>query len=183
MKKINYITGNEFKVKVAKGNLEPLGFEIVQKDINCPEIQADTIEEVARYSAKWASDKLKMNVLKKDTGIMIEGLNGFPAAYTHYVQDTIGIDGILKLMKGVKNRKAKFIQTLAYCEYGKDPIVFSSITEGVIAAEKSGKYGWSWDFIFIPKGYEKTFANYKDEERLKMWNDTGYRQLIKYLNK
>ena len=180
---ITLITGNWAKLEQAKQFLEPHGITVNNIKMDTIEIQADTIEEVARYSAKWASDKLKMNVLKKDTGIMIEGLNGFPAAYTHYVQDTIGIDGILKLMKGVKNRKAKFIQTLAYCEYGKDPIVFSSITEGVIAAEKSGKYGWSWDFIFIPKGYEKTFANYKDEERLKMWNDTGYRQLIKYLNK
>ena len=38
MKKINYITTNKFKVKVAKENLEPLGFEIIQKEIDCPEI-------------------------------------------------------------------------------------------------------------------------------------------------
>ena len=147
------------------------------------EIQADSVEEVAKYSAKWASEELKANVVKNDTEIMIEELNGFPAAYTHYVQDTLGMEGILKLMEGVENRKAKFVQALAYCEYGKEPVVFSSITEGTIAKEQSGEHGWSWDFIFIPDGHNKTLGNYEDEERLKMWNDTGYEQLVKYLEK
>ena len=53
-KKINYITTNEFKVLLAKENLEPLGIEVVAKSIECPEIQADTIEEVAKFSSKLA---------------------------------------------------------------------------------------------------------------------------------
>lgn len=72
---------------------------------------------------------------------MIEALNRFPAAYTHYVQDTIGIDGVLKLMENVSNRKAKFVQALGFCEYGKEPMVFVSITNGTIAEESMGCYG------------------------------------------
>ena len=147
------------------------------------EIQADSIEEVAAYSAKYASNILKRNVVKNDTGIMIDELKGFPAAYTHYVQDTITEDGILKLMKGVENRKAVFVQALAFCEYGKEPVVFKSITEGTIAKRKSGKYGWCWDFIFIPKGETKTLGSFPDSERFKFWNDTGYIQLVNYLRK
>ena len=44
-----------------------------------------------------------------------------------------------------------FIEAYAYCEYGKEPKVFKSITKGTIAKEKSGKYGWSWDYIFSPQ--------------------------------
>ncbi len=179
--KITLITGNWAKVLQAKNFLEPLGVDVDNVKMDTVEIQADSVEEVAKYSAKWASEKLKCNVVKNDTGIMIEALNDFPAAYTHYVQDTLGMDGILKLMEGVENRKAKFVQALAYCEYGKEPVVFSSVTEGKIAKEKSGEHGWSWDFIFIPDGHDKTLGNYEDEERLKMWNDTGYEQLIEYL--
>ena len=51
------------------------------------EIQADSIEEVAAYSAKEASEKLKCAVVKNDTEIMIDALNGFPTSYTHYAQD------------------------------------------------------------------------------------------------
>ena len=71
----------------AKNFLEPLGFEIDNEKMDTIEIQSDFVEEVAKYSVKWASEKLKKNVMKVDTGIMIEALNGFPAAYTHYVQD------------------------------------------------------------------------------------------------
>ncbi len=51
--------------------------------------------------------------------------------------------GILKLLERKENRKAMFIEAYAYCEYGKEPKVFKSITKGTIAKEKSGKYGWS----------------------------------------
>ena len=143
MKKINYITTNKFKVTVAKGYLEPHGFEIEAKSIDCPEIQADTIEEVAKFSSKYASDFLKEDTLKNDSGLVIPALNGFPSAYTKYVDQTIG----------------------------------------EIAKVKSGENGWSWDFIFIPKGYDKTMACFEDEERWKLWDETGYKQLAEYLKK
>ena len=181
MKKITYVTGNWAKILSARQILEPLGYEVEQIKMDVPELQSDFIEEVAKYSAKWASDKLKCAVLKNDSGLCIDALNGFPGPYTHYVDDTLKEDGILKLLEGVENREAHFEEVLAYCEYGKEPVVFKSITEGTIAKRKSGKYGWSYDFIFIPEGQTKTLANFPDEKRLKLWNDTGYQQLIKHL--
>ena len=179
--KITLVTGNWAKLAQAKQFLEPLNIEVDNIKMDTVEIQADSVEEVALYSAKWASDKLKCNIVKNDTGISIEALKGFPSAYTHYISDTIDVDGILKLMKGEENRKAEFHQALAFCEYGKEPVVFSSITKGTIAKRKSGKFGWSWDFIFIPDGQTKTFANFPDSKRFKLWNDTGYKQLTDYL--
>ena len=181
--KITLVTGNWAKIAMAKQILEPLGIEVDNVKMDTIEIQADSVEEVAACSAKWASDKLKTTVVKNDTGIMVEALKGFPAAYTHYAADTIGEDGLLKLMRGVENRKACFVQALAFCEYGKEPVVFKSITEGSIAKRKSGKYGWAWDFIFIPKGQTKTLGSFPDDKRFKFWNDTGYKQLVDYLKK
>ena len=54
-------------------------------------------------------------------------------------------------------------------------------TEGEIAKVKSGKYGWSWDFIFIPKGETKTLGNFEDEKRWTFWNNNGYIKLAEYL--
>lgn len=179
--KITYITGNWAKVKVAKLFLEPLGFEIDNKKIECPELQADTFEEVAKYSSKYASDLLKCDTLKNDSGLVIPALNGFPGPYTHYVEDTLGEDGILKLMQNIENREAYFVECLCYTQYGKEPVCFSSKTKGKIAFEKSGENGWSYDFIFIPEGKDKTFANYPDEERLSMWSQDAYKQLADYL--
>ena len=119
--------------------------------------------------------------MKNDTGLFIEALNGFPGPYTHYVDEHLGEDGILKLLENEENRNACFIEAFAYCEYGKEPVVFKSVTKGTIAKEKSGSYGWSWDFIFIPEGEEKTMGNYPDEKRCLLWNTEGYHHLAKYL--
>lgn len=181
--KLIYLTGNWAKIKQAKLLFEPLGIEIDNKKIEVPEIQADHMEEVARYSAKWASDELKENVLANDTGLIIKALNGFPCVYTHYVSDTIGEDGILKLMEGKEDREACFSQTLAYCEYGKEPVTFTSVTKGTIAKKKEGTFGWTWDFIFIPDGKDKALGCFEDEERFAMWNDECYYLLADYLKK
>lgn len=181
MKKITYVTGNWYKIMCARSILEPLGFEVDNIKMETTEIQANNVEDVAMYSAKEASDKLKCDVLKNDTGLYVEALGGFPGPYTHYVDEKLGEDGLLKLLKDVDNRNACFIEAFAYCEYGKDPVVFKSITKGRIATEKSGIYGWSWDFIFIPDGYDKTMGNYPDEERCYIWNTDAYAELVKFL--
>ena len=181
--KITLVTGNWAKIAQAKEILEPLGIEVDSLRMETIEIQADTVEEVAAYSAKWASDKLNTAVVKNDTGLFVEALDGFPGAYTHFASDTIGERGLLKLMKGIENRKAKFVQAVAFCEPGKESIVFSSTTEGTLAKRRSGKYGWTWDFIFIPKGQTKTLANFPDQKRFKLWADTCYLQLADYLKK
>lgn len=182
MKKIRYVTGNWAKVMSAKQALEPLGFEIDNIKMETTEIQANSVEEVAMHSAKEASEKLKCTVLKNDTGLYIDALGGFPGPYTHYVDEKLGENGILKLLEGEENRKACFIEAFAYCEYGKEPIVFKSITKGTIAKEKSGEYGWSWDYIFIPDGKEKTMGTYPDEERFLLWNTDAYDALVEFLN-
>lgn len=181
MKKIIYVTGNWAKLVSAKQILEPLGFEIENIKMDTTEIQADTVEEIALHSAKEASNKLKCDVLVNDTGLFVDVLNGFPGPYTSYVDKTLNEDGILKLLKDNENRNASFIEALAYCEYNKEPLLFKSITKGTISKEKSGTHGWSFDFIFIPEGKDKTLGNYPVEERFSLWNPDGYNDLAKYL--
>lgn len=179
---INYVTGNIAKINSAKEFLEPHGIKVNQIKMDTPEIQSDNVDEIASYSARFASEKLKMNVLKNDTGFFVETLNGFPGVYAHYVEDTIGSDGLLKLLDGSSNRRAKFVEAFAYCEYGTDPVIFKSITTGTISKEKSGKYGWGWDFIFIPDGEDKTLASFSDSERYSKWSNDAFYQIIDYLS-
>ena len=183
MKKVTYVTGNWAKIASAKKALEPLGYEIENIKIETPEIQADDVVEVSKYSAKWAAEKLNKAVLKNDSGLFVNGLNGFPGVYTHYADDTIGEDGLLKLMEGVEDRTAYFKESLAYCEPGKEPVVFESITRGTIDTKKSGTYGWSWDFIFIPEGGTKTLGCFDDEKRWDFWSQDAYKDLASYLEK
>lgn len=181
--KITYVTNNWAKISSARSVLQPLGYEIDNVKIDTVEIQADDVVDVAKYSAKWASEKLKCDVLKNDTGLFVEALNGFPGPYTHYADDTLGYEGLLKLLEGESNRKAYFKEVLAYCEYGGEPVVFTGITNGTIAFEKSGIYGFSWDFIFIPDGETKTLGNFDDESRWRFWSLDSYKKLVEYLEK
>lgn len=180
-KKITYVTGNWAKIASARKALEPLGYEVDNIKIETPEIQADDVTEVAKYSAKWAAEELKVPVMKNDSGLFVKALKGFPGVYTHYADDTIGEQGLLRLLKGVEDRSAYFKESIAYCEPGKEPIVFEGITKGKIALRKSGKYGWTWDKVFIPEGEDKTLSHFPDDERWNFWSLDAYRNLAKYL--
>ena len=64
MKKVTYVTGNWAKIASAKQALEPLGFEVDNIKMETPEIQADDVTEVSKYSAKWACEELNTPVIK-----------------------------------------------------------------------------------------------------------------------
>ena len=182
-KKITYVTGNWAKIESARKILEPIGYTVDNIKMETPEIQADDVTEVAKYSAKWACEKLGKPVLKNDSGLFVKSLKGFPGVYTHYADDTIGEDGLLKLMEGITDREAYFKESIAYCEPGCEPVVFEGYTNGTIALEKQGTYGWSWDFIFIPEGEEKTLGCFPDDERWNYWSLDSYKKLVEYLEK
>lgn len=183
MKTITYVTGNQAKIESAKYALEPLGFTIDNIKMETPEIQADDVVEVSKYSAKWACEKLNKPVLKNDSGLFIEELNGFPGVYTRFVDETIGENGVLKLLEGIENRNAYFKESIAYCEPGKDPVVFIGLTKGKIDTKRSGTNGWSWDFIFIPEGENKSLACFPDDEKWQFWSQDAYKELARYLEK
>ena len=182
-KTITYVTGNWAKIESAKKALEPLGFTVDNVKMDTPEIQADDVVEVSKYSAKWACEKLNKPVLKNDSGLFVEGLKGFPGVYTRFVDETIGEDGLLKLMENIENRNAYFKESIAYCEPGGEPVVFEGITKGRIDTKKSGTYGWSWDFVFIPEGETKTLGCFEDDERWNFWSQDAYKKLAEYLEK
>lgn len=180
-KQITYVTGNQLKIDYLKSVLPEDEFEIIGKKIDCPEIQSDSIEEVAAFSAKWASDFLKCDVLKNDSGLVLPALNGFPSAYSKYVEQTLQADGILALMKGKENREGYYLDAFAYCEYGKEPVVFTQKSHLTIAQEKSGNHGSYFDKICIAKGHTVTMANLPYDEFLKCFNNEGVYKLAEYL--
>ena len=180
-KKITYVTGNLAKISCARKILEPLGYIVDNIKMETPEIQADDVTEVAKFSAKWACDKLGKAVVKNDSGLFVKALKGFPGVYTHYVDDAIGNQGLLKLMEGIEDREAYFKEAIAYCEPGKEPIVFEGYTRGKIALKADGPYGMTWDKVFIPEGEDKTLGFFPDAERWNFWSLDCYTDLAKHL--
>ena len=69
--------------------------------------------------------------------------------YSEYVERKIKAEDIIKLMQGKSNRKAFYKEVMAYCEYKKEPITFTTYTRGIISECVSGTKGWNFDRIFI----------------------------------
>ncbi len=142
----------------------------IEKNFGIPEIQADTCEEVAEFSAKWTAEKIKKPVLSGDTGLFVEALNGLPGVYTSQFHKKLGIERFMKLLKDETNRNAKLVYALSFCEPNKDPITFSNITEGKIT-EKVNIVGSFIDSIFIPKGEKEVIGiiRKKDPNKIHMF--------------
>lgn len=127
-KKLVYLTTNPHKVEEANEFFsKKYGFEleIVNPDFEILETQAKTCLEVVAFSVKYAAEKLGRAVLKSDSGLYLEALGGLPGPYNSYFDKQIGIDKFLELLKNETNRKARIEHCFAYCEPGKEPIVFS----------------------------------------------------------
>ena len=138
---ILFITGNKEKIAIARDILDNKGITLNAVKIKCPEIQSDNNEDIAIASAKYASEVMQCNVVKVDTGFYIEALNGFPGPYAEYVERKLDADDILKLMIDKDDRRAYYKEVLAYCEYGKEPIIFTAYTYGNISTSLSGNEG------------------------------------------
>lgn len=180
---IVFITGNKEKIAIAKTVLSKANIKLKAMSIDCPEIQSDDNEIIAKESAKYASHFIKNNVVKVDTGFYIEELNGFPGPYAAYVERKLDAQDILNMMKNKHPRKAYYKEVLAYCEYNKEPVIFTTYTYGNISEELSGDKGYNFDRIFICDGDDKTIANYNQKQRAEKYNNNNWKNLIKYLVK
>lgn len=138
----------------------------VLKKIKAVEIQTDSIEEVAKASAVDAFQKCGLPVAVEDAGLFVKALGDFPGPYSSYVYRTIGSTGVLKLMRGVVNRKAHFKSVVAYMGHGmNEPKCFIGKVEGRISKEKLGSQGFGFDPIFKAFNSHKTFGQMALKEK------------------
>ena len=190
-KKIIFVTGNEMKVRHANAAVEKFGLIFNSHKLDIIEPREEDPESVVAEKALQAIKLLNKPLIVEDSGIFIEALNGFPKTFVHFAQSTIGINNILKMMKGVKNRKAEFRQSLAYIEPKmKKPLIFSYVDGGYTIADKVwiSKYEETGDFdkILIPPSETQPLCMFTKEWRAKRDVEANqetihYRQLARYL--
>ena len=177
---INFVTSNLGKVKEFKQILEP-EIKVNHIEMAYPEIRSEDPEEIARHSAKELAEKLNKIVVVEDSGLFIEALNGFPGTYSATIHKKIGLEGIIKLMRGVKNRNCTYKSAVAYCEPGKNAISFLGEERGKIAEKVKGSYGFGHDPIFIPEGSNKTYGEMKNFIEIKKFRRRAVEKLKRYL--
>jgi XTP/dITP diphosphohydrolase len=173
-----FATGNNHKVEEANAALAPHKIKVVKLEgFEKLEIQHVNLEEVAKAALALIVTKNDKLVLVEDSGLFVHELNGFPGPYSSYVFDTLGVEGILRLLGDAKNRKAEFRSSVAFGSKGKIFSIFSSVTEGMITTQPKGENGFGFDPIFVPMWTNKTFAQMELKEK------TVYSHRAKALNK
>ncbi len=125
-----------------------------------------TFEENALFKARYLNTKLKLDCIAEDSGLEIESLGGAPGVYSARYSgepkdDQKNIDLVLKNLKSHSNRRARFKTVIAFVTQ-KNYYLFDGSIEGTIGLTPRGSSGFGYDPIFIPDGYELSFAELGD---------------------
>lgn len=143
-------------------NLTDIGFhnEIIE--------DGDSFKANAEIKVNAILNKHKENIFADDSGLVIPALNGepgiFSARYAGTGESSDNIQKVLTNLKGVEDRYAYFIAVICLVLEDKK-YFFEGKTEGVISKTIHGEGGFGYDPIFIPKGYNQSFAEISSEEK------------------
>ncbi len=158
MNEIAFVTRNRGKVEELQAKAQSFGVRITHVDAAYPELQVDTLEEVALNALSFCRSRFPPPFIIEDSGLFVEELNGFPGPYSAYVYKTIGINGMLKLAR--PGTPARF-ESVIGCYY-RGTKLFKGSVEGVIAQPR-GHGGFGFDPIFSYEG--RTFGEMTLEEK------------------
>lgn len=172
MKKIVFATNNNHKLnelrKLTEGKIEILSLNDIDCHDDIPET-ADTLEGNAVIKARWVKDRYGYDCFADDTGLEVTALGGqpgvFSARYAGENHDSLAnMKLLLENMKDKEDRRARFRTVIALIE-GETEHLFEGIVEGEIIREPKGNSGFGYDPIFVPAGYNETFAEMTADEK------------------
>ncbi|MFH1400117.1 MAG: non-canonical purine NTP pyrophosphatase [Nanoarchaeota archaeon] len=168
-----FATTNPGKIQSMRRELEPYGVNVVQAPIELPEPRSDDVETIATHKVIYAYERLGKPVVALDAGFYIDSLNGFPRAFVNFALQTIGLEGILRLVEG-KDRRCEFSHCIAYHD-GTKTYTFTDHVPGQMAAEPRGtlheKHWSELALVFIPDGLDKTLAEMPPEDYARWHKD------------
>ena len=170
--KLVFATNNQNKLKEVK-QLLPASIELLSlKDIDCEDDITEsgkTIRENAKIKSRYIYEKFGMNCFADDTGLEVDAIGGRPGVYSARFagpssRSEDNINKLLIELKGIENRKANFRTVISLMIDGKDE-AFEGIVNGVITNEEMGSNGFGYDSVFMPDGFDKTFAEMTAQEK------------------
>lgn len=173
---ILFASSNRHKVEEIQQVLEPLSIRLLSlkdfPDLKSPEEDGETFLENALIKARAAREVTGLPVLADDSGLVIPALGGEPGVHSaRYAGPGAPAWAMMAKVLG-KLRLAESFRTPAYFEtvlvfqYGPDEYKHTrGVVEGRIAPAPRGTEGFGYDPIFIPNGWEKTFAEISLEEK------------------
>lgn len=187
---ICFATNNENKIKEIANLLEGKVRLLSLKDIGCeeelPETQK-TLEGNSLQKAEYVCQNYKVDCFADDTGLEVIALDGEPGVYSarYAGEERDSVKNMQLLIENLRDkdiRKAQFRTVVSLCMNGKLR-QFEGIVTGSIAENFKGDKGFGYDPIFIPDGYDITFAEMSMEEKNKISHrGIAVQKLVDYLN-
>lgn len=175
IKKLVFATNNKNKLKEVRDilgeNIDILSLNDISCHVDIPETE-NTIERNSLQKAKYIYDNYHLDCFADDTGLEVEALNGepgvFSARYAGIEHDSkANIRKLLANMKDKQNRNAQFRTAICLIIDGKNHL-FEGIIKGKIIRTEKGTGGFGYDSVFVPDGYDKTFAELGEEIKNKI---------------
>lgn len=172
MREIVIATGNQGKINDFKyifPNDRVIGIQSLLPDFDVDETRT-TFEENAALKSEAACRLLNKIVIADDSGLAVDALNGEPGIYSaRYAglekNDDANIDLLLKNMKDVADRTAKFVCVIALSEPGHETKTYRGEVAGEIAYERRGENGFGYDPVFYLPEQQRMMAELSGEEK------------------
>jgi len=169
VKELVVASKNLGKVGEIRAMVEPLGIEVASIAELAPKLEVEedgeSFAENAVKKAVFVSEALDRPALADDSGLEVDILSGRPGVRSaRYGGDGLDDEAryqrlLTELFVVPPNRRvARFRCAMAYVEPEADPVLFHGTLEGRIASRPAGSYGFGYDPIFVPEGYDKTLA-------------------------
>ena len=170
--KLVLATHNEGKVRELTRMLhnragagEPVEVISLQNYPDAPEVVEDgqTYLENAVKKASVIAEYTGLMALADDAGLEVDALNGAPGIHSkrwagENATDAIRIAKLLQALEGAPDRRARFVAAIAVVHPGFDPEGVFGVCDGHILHTPRGESGFGYDPVFVPDGYEQTFA-------------------------
>lgn len=155
---ISFVTWNEKKHQQVKQLLAWV-VDVSQLVYELEEPQISQIQDISYHKCMQAREHFTMPVLVEDAGIYFDEYNYFPGAYTKWLYEWIGLNGIQKLFQWDESKSASFVSVMSYMdEHLEHPIQFKWVVHGRL----DFSYLWEidehkklpYDLIFKPNELE-----------------------------
>lgn len=176
-----FVTSNEHKRREVQ---KILGVELEGMDLDLPEIQAIDPAEVAAEKVRAAREALgspARPVLVEDSGLMVDAWGGFPGALTKWIMQSVGNEGLLRMLSPGGDRGASAVCAVAVTDAGGEVRMFRGEVRGSLASEPRGDEGFGYDPIFIPEWSTLTYAEMGDEKNTDSHRARAFRMVGEWL--
>jgi XTP/dITP diphosphohydrolase len=177
---IYFATGNQNKFDEAKA---VLGESLKMVELDLSESQSMDVKEISKEKVLHAYEHTGKPIFVWDEGLYFEALNGFPGSLVKWFWETVGMEKICDMVHGAGNDKVYSLAVLTYHD-GNEIHQFSGRIDGRVPKKPRGEKGWGWDQLFIPDGFDKTYAEFEPDEVIPYRSHTKALEEFKgFLNK